>query len=35
MLLDCFYLYENKPPCPGSRGCEEDVPVHSALGDLL
>ena len=33
MLPDCFYLYENKPPCPGCRGCEEDVPpVQSALG---
>ena len=32
MLPDCFYLYEDKPPCPGCRGCEEDVPVQSELG---
>ena len=32
MLPDCFYLYENKPPCPGCRGCEEDTPAQSELG---
>ena len=23
MLPDWFYLYEDKPACPGCRGCEE------------
>ncbi|KAI6654789.1 E3 SUMO-protein ligase RanBP2 [Oopsacas minuta] len=29
MLPDYFYLYENKPACPGCRGCEEeDDPIQ-------
>lgn len=24
-LPPCFYNYEDAPPCPGSRGCEEDT----------
>lgn len=23
LLSDTFYLYENKPPCPGCIGCED------------
>ena len=25
MLPKTFYLYENKPPCPGCLGCADDM----------
>lgn len=28
MLPDHFYLYNRKPPCPGCRGCNDEVPVY-------
>lgn len=31
-LSPSFYLYENTLPCPGCRGCIDDIPV---IGKLL
>lgn len=27
-LPPTFYLYEKKPPCPGCRGCKDEIPDH-------
>jgi len=33
-LPDNFYLYENRPPCPGCRGCVDDDTSSSTAGKL-
>lgn len=31
MLPDTFYLYENRPGCPGCIGCEDNLLTQSPL----
>ncbi|KAL4232099.1 E3 SUMO-protein ligase RanBP2 [Mactra antiquata] len=32
MLPDHFYLYQRKEPCPGCRGCQDELPIFERLG---
>lgn len=35
MLPPHFYLYEDKPPCPGCRGCdEEDLKARNTVPEI-
>ena len=33
MLPDCFYLYEDKPACPGCRGCDDRFSLEHSGGE--